>query len=359
MKLERFSLFLGSPVFRQSRDSMNDLEIRGIQDELLQHGVYSQAEFNNKNFYLKVLRMQNPGKQPRFILPVVLFLLTILTTAITGAMLRGKDPFLSWLDFSSGLPYSFALLSILFFHEMGHYLASRYYHVEVTLPYFIPLFLPAFHPGTLGAFIKMRSSIPHRKALLDIGIAGPLAGFIMSLFFLSLGFYLLPDEAGIWDYIAQIHPIDSPDTVNLTMGRTLLYDSLSWLFNAQRLPMNEIYHFPFIFAGWFGLMVTAINLMPIGQLDGGHITYALFGDKARKVALTAFIFLILLNVYVIYNYDSYVWILWPVLILLFIRFRHPPTLNDQIIIDKKRRILGWVSYIIFILCFSPLPIYLG
>jgi hypothetical protein len=359
MKMELFSRFYGSPVFRQRREKITELELRGIQDELLQKDIHSQIEAGSGRYYLKVLRMQNARPQRRFILPALLLLLTILTTTITGAMLRGKDPFLSWADFSIGLPYSFALISILLCHEMGHYIASRIYNVQVTLPYFIPLFLPAFHPGTLGAFIKMRSAIPHRKALLDIGVAGPLAGFFMSLIFLCLGFYMLPDEAGIWDYIAQIHPIDSPDTVNLILGRTLLYDGLVWLFDAQRLPMNEIYHFPFIFAGWFGLMVTAINLMPIGQLDGGHITYALFGDRARKIALAAFILLILLNVYLIYSYDSYVWVLWPILIVLFIRFRHPPTLNDMLRIESGRRILGWLAYIIFILCFSPLPFYLG
>ncbi len=122
--------------------------------------------------------------------------------------------------------------------------------------------------------------------------------------------------------------------------------------------MDEMYHFPFIFAAWFGLLVTAINLMPIGQLDGGHITYAMFGDRARVVAIAAFFLLIILNFYLISNFNSYVWVLWTILLLVFIRFRHPPTLDDSIGIDKKRRVLGWISYLIFIVCFSPMPFYI-
>lgn len=216
--------------------------------------------------------------------------MTVITTTLTGAMLKGKDPFASWADFSVGFSYSFALLTILLSHEMGHYLAARYYKIDVTLPYFIPLFLPAFHPGTLGAFIKMRSPMPHKKALFDVGVAGPLAGFGVSLIFLIIGFSRLPDTPGIYAYIEQIHPLDDQHGINLILGNTLLYDWLGSFFGADRLPMNEVYHFPFIFAAWFGLLVTAINLMPIGQLDGGHITYAMFGDRARYIALSAFFY---------------------------------------------------------------------
>lgn len=358
MRLDFFSRFYSSPVFRQRKSHISEEEVKQLQNELMQQGIFSQLEISAKKYYLKVLRMDGGNPRRKYVLHITLFLLTMLTTIITGAMLLGQDPFASWNSFSSGVPYSFALLSILFCHEMGHYLTSRFYKVQVTLPYFIPLFLPAFHPGTLGAFIKMRSSIPHRQALFDIGVAGPLAGFIFSLIFLSVGFYQLPAEAEMWAFISQIHPLDSPDGINLTLGRTILYDGLAALFDVRYLPMNEIYHFPFIFAGWFGLLVTAINLMPIGQLDGGHITYAMFGDRARKVAIAAFALLIFLNVYLIYNFDSYVWILWPFLIVLFIRFRHPPTLNDYVDLDYSRRIIGWLAYFIFVLCFSPMPVYI-
>jgi len=359
LNLDLFSRLYGVPVFRQKKEMISFDELEDIQDELLKRGIFSNIETSPNYYYLKVLKPHSPPQKPKYWLHLLLFLMTVVTTTLTGAMLKGKDPFASWADFSAGFSYSFALLTILFSHEMGHYLAARYYKIDVTLPYFIPLFLPAFHPGTLGAFIKMRSPMPHKKALFDVGVAGPLAGFGVSLIFLIIGFSRLPDTPGIYAYIEQIHPLDDQHGINLILGNTLLYDWLGSFFGADRLPMNEVYHFPFIFAAWFGLLVTAINLMPIGQLDGGHITYAMFGDRARYIALSAFFLLIVLNVYLISNFNSYIWVLWSILILVVIRFRHPPTLNDYIVLDKKRKILGWLSYLIFILCFSPMPFYVG
>jgi len=358
MRLDIISRWYGSPVFKQWRSRISEEDIRKIQDLLFQQGIYSHLQITRRRYILKVLRGSKPKPRRKYPLHVFLFVLTILTTTMTGAMLRGKNPFASWQELSIGLPYSFALMTILFSHEMGHYLTSRKYKVDVTLPYFIPLFLPAFHPGTMGAFIRMRSSIPHKKALFDIGIAGPLAGLVMSILFLTIGFSRLPDQAGIMRYIEQIHPLDNPHGINLVLGGNLLYDWLGGVFGAGRLPMNEMYHFPFIFAGWFGLLVTALNLMPIGQLDGGHITYAMFEDRSRLIAFTAFVLLIVLNVYIISEYNSYVWILWPVLILIFIRFRHPPTVDNSLQLGGKRKVLGWLAYIIFILCFSPMPVYI-
>jgi len=358
LRLERFSRMFGAPVYKQKKEKINFDEIEKIQDELLAKGIFSQIEESPSNYYLKILPSVSTHHRPKYWLHILLFLLTVLTTTMTGALLRGRDPFASWADFAIGLPYSFALLTILFSHEMGHYLTARHYNIDATLPYFIPFFVPAFHPGTLGAFIKIKSPIPHKKALFDVGIAGPLAGFIVSLIFLIIGFSRLPDTAGIYAYIEQIHPLNDVHGIDLVLGKTLLYELVGKFFGADRLPMNEMYHFPFIFAAWFGLLVTSINLMPIGQLDGGHITYAMFGDRARIVAIVAFFLLIILNFYLISNFDSYVWVLWTILLLIFIRFRHPPTLNDSIGIDKGRRILGWLSYLIFIVCFSPMPFYI-
>jgi len=357
MQLEPMSQLYGSPVFKQKKEYLDLEELEEIQDDLLKHGIFSHIESSPGFYYLKILRTSSSQRRPKYWLHLLLFLLTVVTTSLTGSLLQGHDPFASWADFSAGFSYSFALLSILFAHEMGHYFASRYYGIEVTLPYFIPLFLPAFHPGTLGAFIKMRSPIPHKKALFDVGVAGPIAGFVVSLIFLIIGFYRLPDTQGIYAYIQQIHPLDDAHGINLVLGNTILYDIVGSFFGAGRLPMNEMYHFPFIFAAWFGLLVTAINLMPIGQLDGGHITYAMFGDRARLIAMGAFALLIFLNFYLISNFNSYIWVLWSILILVFIRFRHPPTLDNSIGLDKNRKILGWVSYIIFIVSFSPMPFY--
>lgn len=355
LRFDPLSRFYKSPVFRQSLKKITKEEVRQIQDELLEQNIYAHVEMTRRRVILKVLRGAESNKKNGWFLNLILFILTIATTSVTGALLQGKDPFLSLENLSSGYPYSFALLSILFVHEMGHYLAARFYNVRVTLPYFIPLLLPAFHPGTMGAFIKMRSAIPGKRALFDIGVAGPIAGFVLSLIFLIVGFQRLPDATTVQTIVNQIHPPGNADAVNLYLGHTFMYDALARLYNAAHLPMNEMYHFPFIFAGWFGLFVTALNLMPIGQLDGGHLTYAMFGDKARKIALAVFALLIGLNFYLISNYNSYIWVLWSVLILFFIRFRHPPTLNDSEKLGVVRIIIGWLSYLIFILCFSPIP----
>lgn len=348
-----------SPVFKQKKSKISDDDITRIQKDLTELGIHSHVEKTKNKYYLKVLRGKPGKKRIGWFYNLVLLLLTILTTTFTGALFLGKDPFLSYENITSGYRYSFALLTILLIHEMGHFLAARFYKVRATLPYFVPLFLPAFHPGTMGAFIKMRSAIPSKRALFDVGVAGPLAGFIASLTFLSIGFAQLPGVAGVEQYIAQIHPPGENNGINLVLGHTFMYDLLAYIFNGQHLGMNEIYHFPYIFAGWIGLLVTALNLMPIGQLDGGHLTYALFGDRARKVALAAFGLLILLNLYLMSNYNSYVWVMWPIIILVFIRFRHPPTMDDIQELGVPRKILGLLSLVIFILCFSPLPVYLN
>ena len=289
---------------------------------------------------------------------ILLLIASIVTTTIVGAQFLSQNPFVSWSTFSSGFYYSFALLTILFCHEMGHYLYARRYGINVTLPFFIPIYIPfVLTPGTLGAFIRLKSPIPNKLALFDVGIAGPLAGFVVSIAFILIGLDNLPAEEQMWKFIETLHPVEPPDGTALTMGNILLFDFLTNLMGISYLPMYEIYHFPYIFAGWFGLLVTAINLMPIGQLDGGHITYALFGPKAGRIALIAFGGLILLNIYLITNFNSFVYLLWTLLILVFIRFRHPPTLNDDLEIGKPRFILGILSYLIFILCFSPMPFY--
>jgi membrane-associated protease RseP (regulator of RpoE activity) len=292
-------------------------------------------------------------KQEKILINLLLFILTIITTTLTGSLLRGRNPFISIENVSYGLPYSFAIMMILSAHEMGHYLYGVKYRIHSTLPYFIPFFLYPFSFGTLGAFIKMKSPIPDKKALFDIGIAGPLAGFVMSLIFLMIGLYNLPDLEGVIAYVSEIHPWSETGEDALTLGNSILFDYIRVAMDANYLPMYEIYHFPFIFAGWIGLLVTALNLMPIGQLDGGHISYALLGRKAKFIGLFAFIALALLNFY------ATNWLLWTILILFLIRLKHPPTLNDNINLDRKRKILAWISYVIFISCFSPKPLYFG
>jgi len=352
MDLDHLSRLYGTVIFRQDKEKISKEEMDQIKSMLFSNGIYSQIQETHGEYLLRLLVDYSKVKKENNKINLILFLLTILTTTLTGALLSGYSPFDTVEGLLHGIPYSIAVMSILGAHEMGHYLYAKRYRIYATLPYFIPFFIPGFNLGTFGAFIKMKSPIPNKKALFDVGIAGPIAGFIMSLFFLILGFSLLPDLEGIKDYISpRIHEWSPNGDGALTLGSSLLFDLIRWIMNGEHLPMYEMYHFPFIFGGWIGLFVTALNLMPIGQLDGGHISYALLGKRAKVVAVVAFIALALLNFY------STHWILWTILILLVVRLKHPPTMDDRPELDQNRKILAWSSYIIFISCFSPMPIY--
>jgi membrane-associated protease RseP (regulator of RpoE activity) len=229
------------------------------------------------------------------------------------------------------------LLSILMAHEMGHYLTCRLYRVDATLPYFIPFPFPGFTlVGTLGAFIRIRGAIPHRRALFDIGIGGPLAGFAVCLPVLALGIYE-----------ARIVP-DTPSAFTISLGEPLLFHwSAVWLrglSEGQTLSIG-----PLGMAAWFGLFVTALNMMPIGQLDGGHVVYSILREKAHLVSRIAS------WVCVALVYFGPSWVLWAILVRVLGR-RHPPTWNDAAPLGRARVAVGVFGFVVFALCFTPTPI---
>ena len=354
MELDYYNRMAGKLVFRQHRIMITEDEIKDIQRELLINGIYSQLQTTTNEYVLHILAAFPGSKKEKPLVNLALLIATFITTTLTGALFAGHDPFESFSAMFTGAPYAIALMAILGAHEMGHYLYAKRYEISVTLPYFIPFFLPGLNLfGTFGAFIKMRSPIPDKKALFDVGIAGPIAGFVVSLFFLILGFYLLPDADGVRAYVSQIHPWSENGSGALTLGNSILFEFIRQSFGAGYLPMYEAYHFPFIFAGWIGMLVTALNLIPIGQLDGGHISYALVGGKAKYIAGAAFLALALLNFY------SLNWLVWTLLIFFLIKLKHPPTLDDTVQLDTNRKILGAISYLIFLTCFSPAPVYFG
>jgi membrane-associated protease RseP (regulator of RpoE activity) len=272
----------------------------------------------------------------------ILFFLTGLTTLMGGALFEGVD----WLGkpslfidnplviFAAGFPFSLSLLTILGFHEFGHYFAARYHKANVSLPYFIPA--PTI-VGTFGAVIKSRSAFINKKQLLDIGAAGPLAGFVVAIIVLIIGIKSSPilsitDEANV-----------------IYFGESLLIKFITYLTigeiaEGQSVMINSIY-----LAGWVGILVTMFNLLPMGQLDGGHITYALFGKYQKILALTVIAGLALLSFY------WPIWILWIFIGMVF-RLKHPPTLLDEIPLDNTRKVIGYICLAIFILCFMPIPI---
>lgn len=245
-----------------------------------------------------------------------LFLTTFVSVSLVSILLVGKDlqttmvmgvlvPYPSQVDILRGVLFATLLLGFLTAHEFGHYFAAVYHKIAVSLPYYIPIPLGI---GTLGAVIRIREQIHETNKLFDVGAAGPIAGFIVSIIILFIGFFTLPDvnylnEFGDHNYVIEYFEQtgDFPDGPQLTDGQIAFYFGGTPLFNAlasifsDSPPLWEIMHYPFLLAGWFGLFFTALNLMPVGQLDGGHILYALIGFKRHR--LVARLFFILITIF--------------------------------------------------------------
>lgn len=274
-----------------------------------------------------------------------LFLITLISVLFVGALNEEADLTNNPSQILWGLPFTLAFLSILGAHEFGHYFAARYHKVDVTLPYFIPF--PTIW-GTLGAFIQLRAPTKNKTQLFDVGIAGPLAGLIVALPILLIGLYLSPVE---------LLPTDK----NYMMeGNSILYWLLKYAIFGQSLPGDglDVMLHPLAWAGWSGLFITMLNLFPIGQLDGGHIIYVLFGQRSRQVGYSFLVSMVALaGIYWFLEILAWQnWLFWAVLIFLLIGIGHPPPLNGVAPLDNKRKILGYITLFIFILIFIPIPI---
>jgi membrane-associated protease RseP (regulator of RpoE activity) len=362
----------------------------------------------------------------RLALQALLFVLTFIMTTLAGAEWTfGKSiygPF-TWNDFFSGMHFSVPFLLILTVHEFGHYLTARHYRVNSSLPYYIPMPPFPFSIGTMGAIIRLRERIVSMKINFDIGIAGPLAGFVMALIVLFYGFLNLPPA----DYIFQIHPeyeqcglnyaeqvyTDSREgVIDVVIGKNLLFLFFDkFVADPSRMPNpHEIMHYPYLFAGFLALIFTSLNLLPIGQLDGGHVLYGLAGfHRHRIIASVIFIafviyaglgivsphqplddLIIYIPAYIIFltfcfrglklplrdtvmyavlvfaiqfilvwfkpdlqGYSG--WLLFALIIGRLADVMHPPSEIEEPL-DANRKVLGWIALIIFIICFSPNPI---
>ncbi len=279
---------------------------------------------------------------------VAAFLLTLLTTTFagawhwaaftTGAGAPDADPATPafWMG---GLVFSLPVLAILGAHEWGHYAACRYYDVDATLPWFLPAPLPL--TGTLGAFIRLREPIPHARALFDIAVAGPLAGFVVAVPLLVAG-------------VAASRVVPLPaDGGGLVLGDPLLFQFVERMLWGAIPDDQALYVHPMGLAAWFGLLATALNLFPFGQLDGGHIGYAVFGGRARWLSLATIIGTAALAA------ASLSWGAWAVLLLLMTAVHgvgHPPTLDESLRLDRARLALAVVAALVLALCFTPRPI---
>jgi membrane-associated protease RseP (regulator of RpoE activity) len=270
----------------------------------------------------------------KLLLHLVLFILTFFTTVLAGALQSGVNILTEPEKFSEGLPFALTLMSILLAHELSHYIASRKHNVQATLPYFIPA--PTLI-GTFGAFIKMKSPVTTRRALLDIGISGPLAGFVISFIVTIMGLSL-----------SKVVPVQETKEA-LSLGDSLLFSTLSQLLLDYKPGVQDVLLHPVAFAGWIGFFVTSLNLLPIGQLDGGHVAYALFGERHSYFSKILVPVLFLLGVFL---WEG--WAFWAI-ILLILGLKHPPIYHSEIPLDGKRRFLGWLGFFIFLITFIPQP----
>ncbi len=294
----------------------------------------------------------------RYWLHALLLLLTLLTTTMVGAEMahsfRASRPFdfetdlmgyaLLWHDPSyllDGLPFSVTLLTILMAHEMGHYLAARYYNVDATLPFFLPA--PTLI-GTFGAFIRIRSAILSKRTLFDIGVAGPLAGFAV---------LIVPLIAGV-SMSKVMHGIGSQG--EMAFGTPLMVRLFEWIV-FPGVAAGDIYLHPVARAAWVGLLATALNLLPIGQLDGGHVLYAFLGERTRitsRIAVAALGLLGLFQLFTSAYKMGYMWLFWAGF-LIFFGMRHP-AIVDPSPVGRARTRLGVLALVIFVLCFRAAPI---
>ncbi len=266
---------------------------------------------------------------------VLLFIATFITTLLAGALLNGVIPWEQPEKIYLGLPFSLTLILILLTHELSHYFMSRRHNVSATLPYFIPA--PSII-GTFGAVIKMKPPIPDRRSLIDIGASGPIAGFIVAVIASVIGLSL-----------SEAKPTGELQG-GLAFGTSILFDFLSKIILHVDPEKYDILLHPIAFAGWIGLLVTSLNLLPIGQLDGGHITYALLGEKHEWISKGMIPVLIGLGLLFWLG-----WIVWAI-IMIFLGYRHPPVMYPWIQLDRKRKIVGWIALAIFILTFTPSPV---
>ncbi len=275
------------------------------------------------------------------LLPVMLFATTLATTTLAGAVQRGTDPLVDPAAIVLGLPFALTLMAILLAHEMGHYCLARVHGVLASLPYFLPAPPFLFPIGTFGAFIRMQSPPRDRRALFDVGAAGPWAGVCVAVPAVIYGLAL-----------SEVRPL-SPFEGGLVLGDSLLFSALTALVLGVNAEQVSVVLHPIALAGWFGLFVTCLNLLPVGQLDGGHVVYALFGPGHRWVARAFLAVLVVLG--------SLCWVGWYVwlVVLAVLGISHPPVRDPSAGIDRYRFVSAWCTLGLCGLTFVPTPLRLA
>ena len=270
-----------------------------------------------------------------------LFFATFVTTTFAGTLNAGYDPTAGLFTWVHGLAFSVPLLAILLAHEMGHYVLAQVHGVPATLPYFLPG-LP-FLIGTFGAFIKMSGMPRSRRALFDIGAAGPWAGILVAIPVTILGLSL-----------SEVRPTHELDSHGWVFGEPLLFQAISALVFGRLGDETTVLLHPMALAGWFGMFVTFLNLLPVGQLDGGHVVYALFGRRHATIARLALLGILGLA---LLGWDG--WFVWAAMLVFVLKVDHPDTRDSVTELDPVRRKLAWATIGLLICTFMPVPIDVG
>lgn len=339
----------GNLVFEGELLIDSDSAYKRLNEELKNSGTKAllQEDDAGRNFIIVTpnklkanLKRTSINREQKIWINALLFILTFLTTTWAGAGQFGVNLLKEPGKFSAGFPYSLPLLLILGVHEFGHYFAARKHNIKVTLPYFIPV---PFALGTFGAFIQMKSIPGNRKALFDVGIAGPLAGLVIAIPALIIGIQS-----------STLIPLTGEAAMRsgTDVGSSILFALIAKLTLGQELIAGHTLQLsPLAFAGWLGLLLTALNLIPVGQLDGGHVAHALFGRKnANTIGVVAMFSLLLLGLFV--------WsglITWAIIVFFLSGIKSAPPLNDITKLDNKRTALGLIAFIILFLILIPLP----
>lgn len=305
-------------------------EINKIDKETIPY--YREVE---EDYEIIITRNFKKKREIRPEINLLLFILTLITTTLAG--------YVFWVEgnIRDSLIFSTSLLAILGVHELGHAITARKSGVEATLPIFIPVPPPIFPFGTLGAVIFMNSPVPNRKALIDVGISGPIAGFCLSIPIAIIGLAMSKPES-----------ITSISGEEFVLGPSLLFYLVIKFFFGDLSDKVLVLH-PLAIAGWAGIFVTSLNLLPIGQLDGGHVIRGIFPKHYKKIYLATLILLLLLGIFWLG------WILWAIVVYILTRLKHPGPLDDVSQLDAKRKFMLLVMVIILILSFMPTPIIPG
>ncbi|HTT35994.1 MAG TPA: site-2 protease family protein [Thermoplasmata archaeon] len=318
----------------------------GLRRDLWEKFYIPQVRYERGEYVIEVVR--RPMRRPwGLAVNLALLVITIASTVTAGAFLwlayvGGSS--LGGIDFlDGGVTFAFPLLAILGVHELAHYALARRHHVEASLPFFIPVPPPFLLFGTFGAFISLREPIPDKKALLDIGASGPLAGFALAIPVTVYGMFLSAHAPVL--SLANC----GPSFLGVSYANFVFGPSLIWSLIGAFVPVSFVNLSPVALAGWVGILVTAINLLPAGQLDGGHVFRALLGDRTRWVSYAAVGLLLVLGLF----YEG--WFIFAFLILL-LGIRHPPPLNDLTRLDAKRWAVGGLAIVVLVGGFVIVPI---